>query len=196
LSASVNVDIRSLHLLHVAGEYGIGTPVEAAATDDGHCAGVADHARRRDFRDDIGRAGNGDIIAEDRGQPLDAVDPVLKRNHPGARAYQRARLLAGGLGIPELYGEQDQVDRSDLSRVIGDIDVLEMKVAEGALDLEAIPANGIAMRAARDERHVVSGRGHPPAVIASHGACRHHRDPHPAASVRRPRPRNYAARPR
>ena len=31
----------------------------------------------------------------------------------------------------------------------------------------AVPANGIAMRAARNERHIVSSRGHPPAEIAS-----------------------------
>jgi len=31
-------------LLHVTGEHGIGTPVETAAVDFGHCAGVADHA--------------------------------------------------------------------------------------------------------------------------------------------------------
>jgi hypothetical protein len=59
-----------------------------------------------------------------------------------------------------------------------------MKVAEGALDLEAIPANGIAMSATRNERHIMAGRSHPPAVVASHGARCHDRNPHPAPSTR------------
>jgi hypothetical protein len=58
-----------------------------------------------------------------------------------------------------------------------------MTVAEGALYFESIPANGIAMRAARNERHIVSSRGHPPAEIASDGTRCHDRDPHLAPSA-------------
>jgi predicted subunit of tRNA(5-methylaminomethyl-2-thiouridylate) methyltransferase len=58
-----------------------------------------------------------------------------------------------------------------------------MQVAVGALYLEAMPSNGITMRAARNERHVVPSRGHPPAEIASDGTRRHDRDPHVATSA-------------
>jgi hypothetical protein len=34
------------------------------------------------------------------------------------------------------------------------------------------------MRAAHDERHVVTGRGQPPAEVTADGARRHHRDSH------------------
>jgi hypothetical protein len=60
-----------------------------------------------------------------------------------------------------------------------------MKVAEGAFYLEAVPANGIAMRAARHERHIMSSRGHPAAEITSHGTRCHDRNPHLAP----PRPK-------
>src|SRR5215472_5570098 len=58
-----------------------------------------------------------------------------------------------------------------------------MKVAEGAFYFETVAANGVAMRAARNERHVVARRGHPPAEITSHGTRCHDRDPHPALSA-------------
>src|SRR5262249_36045989 len=43
-----------------------------------------------------------------------------------------------------------------------------MKVAESAFYLEAVPANCIAMCAARNEHHIVSSCGHPSAEIAPH----------------------------
>src|SRR6516164_6254163 len=58
-----------------------------------------------------------------------------------------------------------------------------MKVAEGAFYFETVAANGVAMRAARNERHVVARRGHPPAEITSDGARCHDRDPHRARSA-------------
>src|SRR5262249_36386982 len=58
-----------------------------------------------------------------------------------------------------------------------------MKVAEGAFYFETVAANGVAMRAARNERHVVARRGHPPAEITSHGTRCHDRDPHLAFSA-------------
>jgi hypothetical protein len=53
-----------------------------------------------------------------------------------------------------------------------------MKVAEGAFYLEAIPANGFAMRAARNERDVIASRGHAPTEITSNGTRCHDRGPH------------------
>jgi hypothetical protein len=60
-----------------------------------------------------------------------------------------------------------------------------------AFYLEAVPANGIAMRAARHERHIMSSRGHPAAEITSHGTRCHDRNPHLAP----PRPK-YSFRPK
>src|SRR5262249_49131711 len=60
-----------------------------------------------------------------------------------------------------------------------------MKVAESAFYLEAVPANGIAMRAARNERYVIARRGHSPAEITSHGTRCHDRHPHVTLSARK-----------
>src|SRR5262249_18717602 len=99
------VDAGNLHLLHVAFEHGMGTTVETAAVDFGRCAGVTDHTRHRDVRDDVGRSSNRGLISKDRGKPLSAVNAVLKRDDTGVLAEERARLLTRRLGIPELYGE-------------------------------------------------------------------------------------------
>src|SRR5262249_47401825 len=172
------VDSGSLHLLHVTGEHGIGMPIGTAAVDFGHCAGVADHAGPRDVRDDIGRPRNRGLISKDRGESLGAVNAVLKRDHTGIGADERARLLTRRLGIPELYGEQHHIDWSDLLRIVGDVGVLQLKVAGGTLYLGAVAANGSARRAAAHERTIMPGRGHPPAEITSHGTRCHDRDPH------------------
>ena len=65
-----------------------------------------------------------------------------------------------------------------MCRIVSDVDILEVKVAERALNLEAIPANSIAMGAARNERHIMPRRCHSPAEISSGGPCCHNRDPH------------------
>jgi hypothetical protein len=99
------VDTGSLHLLHVTGEDGIRTAVKTATVDFGGCARVADHARLRDGRDDIGRPANRSLISKNRSKSLDTVNTVLERDHTGVGTYERARLLARRLGIPKLHGE-------------------------------------------------------------------------------------------
>ena len=73
--------------------------------DFGRGAGLADQARPCNVRGHVSSPANGGLIPEDRGEPLDAVDTVLKRNHAGVAADERARLLTRALGVPELYGE-------------------------------------------------------------------------------------------
>src|SRR5262249_51892377 len=128
-----NLDVRSLHLPHVTGEHGIGTSVEAAAADLGPWAGVADDPGLRDRRDDIGRPADGDVIAEDRGETLDAVDAVLKRNHAGVGTYERARLLAGRLRLQLLHGEEHRVVGPTGLRAVGSVEIFGRKGAGRAL---------------------------------------------------------------
>src|SRR5260370_32319 len=147
--------VGGLDLAHVRGEAGMGTSVGGAAAAFGLCAGVADAPRLRDRRDDIGCPADRDVIAEDRGETLDAVDAMLKGHHAGVGTYERTRLLAGPLGIPQLDGAQHQVDRADLFRIVGDVEILKMKVAKRALYAQAIAANRITMAATRHEGHGV-----------------------------------------
>src|SRR5262249_905808 len=105
---------------------------------------------------------NGGVIAKDRRESLDAVDPVLKCDHTSVGADEGARLLTRRLRVPELYGEQDDVDRSDPLGIIGDVDVLQMKVAQRAFDLEALLPNGFAIPSTPDEHHLVTVPRPPP----------------------------------
>ena len=75
-----DVDVRSLYFLYVTGEEGIRTLIEAATVDSGYRTGVADYARPRDRRDNISCPTDHSVIAEDRDEPLDAVNAVLKRS--------------------------------------------------------------------------------------------------------------------
>ena len=111
--------------------------------DLGQRAGMADHAGAGDFRDDIGGAPDRGDIAQDGSKALHAINPVLQRDHAGVRANERPRLLARRLRIPKLYGEEYDVDGADLLGVTGDIDLLEMKLAERALYLEPLAAHGV-----------------------------------------------------
>ena len=95
---------------------------------------MADHAGPRDRGDDVGRTADRGAIAEDRREALDAVDTILQRDHPRVGAEERARLFARSLGIPQLDREQHQIHRSHLARIIGDVDVFEVQVAQRALD--------------------------------------------------------------
>src|SRR5262245_17536252 len=95
-----DVDICSLDLLYVTGEYRRKTTVQSATVSFGHRAGLADHAGSRDSRDNISRPANRGVISKDRGESFDAVDAILKRNHSGVGAYEWARLLACRLGVP------------------------------------------------------------------------------------------------
>src|SRR5215471_1704396 len=99
--AQRDVDVRILNLLYVAGEDRIRTPIKAATADSGICTGVADHPRSRDGRGNIGCPADYGLFSEDRHESLDAVDAVLKSNHPGVGAYEWACLLTCCFGIPQ-----------------------------------------------------------------------------------------------
>jgi hypothetical protein len=89
--------------------------------------------------------------------------------------------VAGGrrlLGIPQLDGEQRGVDRRQRRRIIDDVRLLEMHIAVGALDVQAMLAQRTEMPAARDERDIVSGLREPGAKIAADATGAHYRDTH------------------
>ena len=103
---------------------------------------------------------------------------------------QGPKLRGGVLGIPQLDGEQHEIDRGDAGRIVGRIDVVEMEVAVDARDLQSVVADGLEMRATREEHDVVPRGGEPRAEIAADGSRRHDRNPHrrktPSLSSSRP----------
>ena len=104
--------------------------------------------------------------------------PFCKVMSARIRPDQRARRLRGLFGVPELDGEQHDIDRPDLGRIVGDIRLGQMQVAMHALDLQAVFADGVEIGAARDKEHVVPGRRHARAEITADRARRHCRNSH------------------
>ena len=92
--------------------------VDAAAAHGRELRGVQHHARSAEHGRDIGGAGNGVLFAEDRRDALVAVDAVLQGDDASVRADQRLRKLGGDLGVPQLDGEQHDVDRADLLGIV------------------------------------------------------------------------------
>jgi hypothetical protein len=67
---------------------------------------------------------------------------------------------------------------NNLCSIVGHVDIFEVEIAERALDLEAFPANGIAMGAAGDENHIMAGCRHAPAEISADRPSCHNRNSH------------------
>jgi hypothetical protein len=91
---------------------------------------------------------------------------------------QRFDLPRRRLGVVLLDREDNDVDRTDLRRIVGRRDRLQMQIAIGAIERQPFVAQRRQMRAARDEVHVFSSGRQPRAEIAADAACRHHRDFH------------------
>ena len=89
--------------------------------------------------------------------------------------YRRA-----GVGrIPELYADDDTVNRSDFRRIIGRVGRSDQPVSQlMAANCQAVPADGFEMFSTGDKGHVVSGRRHAATEIAADAAAAHHRNSH------------------
>jgi hypothetical protein len=59
-------------------------------------------------------------LADDAGDPLPTLDPVLERDHRSIRSEQRSAGGGRGLGVGKLDGKDHGIDRADLGRVVGD----------------------------------------------------------------------------
>jgi hypothetical protein len=144
----------------------------------GELASVFDDARLLDHRRDIGDAADRLVGAEDRGDPLDAIDAVLQGDDAGVRPDQRFGQFRRLLGVPQLDREHHHIDRANRLRIVGDVHLGQMQVAVHALDGEAVLGDGVAMRAARDEENLVSVRRQPAPEIAADRSRRHCRNTH------------------
>src|SRR3974390_2504319 len=101
-------------------------------------------------------AADGLFNAENGSDALDAIDAVLHRDDTGIRADQWRSLFGGLLGIPQFDSKQHDINRSNFSRIIGDVRFREMQIAEHAFNCEAMLGDCFAMRAACNEEHVVT----------------------------------------
>ena len=86
--------------------------------------------------------------------------------------------FAADFGVPKLDREQHDVDRTDFRRIIGDVGFWQMQIAVHALNLEAVPGNGVTVGAAGNEVNIVARRRHACAEISADGPRRHRRYTH------------------
>jgi len=119
-------------------------------------AGLLDDSGRRQRRGNVGRAGNHRRLSGDTSDLPGTIDAVLNRQHDGIRTEQgcdqgQCRGIVIGLD-----GDDNDVHRSNPACVFfrssGDIEVAEGGAANG----ESAVANRREVRAARDERHIVT----------------------------------------
>ena len=189
----LDVDAGGLGGVDEGRELGVRLAVMGAADDLLELARLLDDAGLVDDGDDIGDAGDGALGADDGRDALVAVDAVLQGDDAGVGAEQRLHLLGGLFGVPQLDREQHHVDRADLGRIVGGVDLGEMQVAVmRAVDRQAVLLDGCEMGAARDVEHLVSGRLHARAEIGADRTRRHGRNSHIALPLE-PLARGYSA---
>ena len=159
------------------GEQGLGagprSAVQLAEDDARSPARVADHPGFLDDREDVGRAPDDGPGAQPASQDLLGVDAVLQRDDDGVPAHHRRDGGGRRLGVVELDGEQNNVDRTDAPGIVGGLEGMDARVAERALDPEAGGAHGLQVRAAGDEGNLGAGAGQAGAEIAADTARPH-----------------------
>ena len=85
-------------------------------------------------------------------------------------------------GIPSRRKHEHDIDRTDLLRIVGGVDLRQVQVAVHAFDLQPVLAERIEAGAARDVGDVMARGLHPPAEIGADRARRHRCDFHSASS--------------
>ena len=132
-------------------------------------ARLLDEARRGKCRRDVGDATHDRRFPEVRRELVGAVDAVLQRQnrgvgaHHGRDARQRRRVVV------RLDRDDDHVDWPDAARILLGPGPHGEVAEHRAADLEAALPNRCQMRAARDERDVMTGARELRAVVAADG---------------------------
>ncbi len=146
-----------------------------AETQPRHRSGMHDDAGLADRRRDVRDAAHHALGADDRADPLDALDAVLERDDDAALRDERPYRGRRAFRIPELDREQDDVGRREARRIVGDGGSRERGVAERALDgrARARASRRDAGRARRTRRRA------PPARAARRSIRRRRRRPSP-----------------
>jgi hypothetical protein len=106
-----------------------------------------------------------------------AVDAVLER-YDDAGAHERTHLRRRRVDVPQLHAEHRDVDGLERCGIVGHADLRQHDVAGRRLDAQTAGTQRVEVRAACDERHVVTALRELRAEIAADAARADHRDPH------------------
>ncbi len=95
-----------------------------------HRAGLVNDTGSSDLRRDVGDAAHNTLLAAHATENLVFRDAVLKGDHGGMRADERSNDPRRRFRVPQLHGDQHDVNDTDRPRVVSDGDCGDMNVAE------------------------------------------------------------------
>jgi hypothetical protein len=139
---------------------------------------VTDDSRLGDGGGDVAHAADDVLGAQRLTQDIVLHHAVLERQHGGLFPQQRLDRFGRLLRVPQLHGEQHEVDRADLGRVVGDLNVRQVHVPERAVHAQSVGAQRFELPPAGHERHLVTSLRQPGTEVAAHRTGGHHRNPH------------------
>ncbi len=108
--------------------------------------------------------------SEDVGQLAGGFDAVLKGDDEGALADERADGLRGVRDLPRLDGDEDDVDRAHLGRIVGDPGGMNDEVAVYAAHPQPVLPDRGQMPPPGDELHVLPGLRQSATEVPANGA--------------------------
>ncbi len=132
-------------------------------------ARLLDEAGRRERRRDVGDATDDRRFPELRRQLGGAIHAVLQRQNRCVGADHRRDARQRRRVVVRLDRDNHHVDRTDPARIFFGAGPHREVTEHRAADLEAALPHRRQMRAARDERDVMTGAGELRAVIAADG---------------------------
>src|SRR5580692_3812630 len=139
---------------------------------------MADDARRLDCRRDVTNTAEHVLVTEHACDPLRRVDAVLKGDNRRLRAYRRPNALGCYLCVPELDGDDDQVDGTHPLCTIRRLYGVHEQRRRVALDTQAVAEHRFQVLAARDEGHVVTACSQPRSEVSTEPARSYDEDLH------------------
>ena len=164
------VDARGReHLEQPADPFRIRT-VQLAERHEDVRSEVMDDPGRFDLAEHLGESAEHPFGSDHGRQLVGRLDTVQERQHHGVRAEQRPRRRRDFRYLPRLHRHHHEVDRADIGRIVGCRGVGQVHVTQGTGYPQAAVANGLQVRAAGDERHVVAGAGEPCTVVSAEPA--------------------------
>jgi len=141
-------------------------------------AGMTDDSRLGDGSGDVTCAADDVLGAQSLTKDLVLPHAVLERHHRGVSAEQRLDGVGCLHRVPQLHGEQHEVDGADPGGLVGDLNIRQLHVAERAVHAQSVGAQHFKLSPAGHERHLVTALRQPGTEVAAQRTGGHHSNPH------------------
>lgn len=139
---------------------------------------MLNQARLREMALDQRQAAQHMLRAHDLADSLHVADPILHGQNYRLRSHHRWQYFRRGGHIVRFNAKQKQVNRTDLSRIIRDLDRFDNKIAVRAVYVQTIFAKDLQVLALINKGDIAARARQLPADIAPHRSSPHHADFH------------------